>query len=119
MTWYTREPTMSLSNKKCVPCEGGIPPLLSEEIEEYLGQISEWSVVDNKKITKELVFENFAFAMAFVNGVAEIAETENHHPDILIHDYKNVTITLSTHAIGGLSENDFIVAAKIDELSSS
>jgi len=91
-------------------------PFAAEEIKEYLSQINDWSVVDNKQIEKEFIFKNFVEGLAFTNKVGAIAEAEGHHPDIFIHDYKKVKITLSTHAIGGLSANDFILAAKIDQL---
>jgi|SRR3989344_8429280 len=107
---------MELHEKKCVPCEGGMLPFAAEEIKEYLSQINDWSVVDNKQIEKEFIFKNFVEGLAFTNKVGAIAEAEGHHPDIFIHDYKKVKITLSTHAIGGLSANDFILAAKIDQL---
>lgn len=108
---------MKLTEKKCVPCEGGVFPFKGEEIQEYLGQLQgEWEVIDEKKIQKQFSFKNFKEALAFINKVGEIAELEGHHPDIRLFDYKNVEIVLSTHAIGGLSENDFIVAAKIEQL---
>lgn len=106
---------MSLADKKCIPCEGGTPPLKSEEINKYLVELEgDWKVSDNKKISRTFVFKNFKDAIAFVNKVAKIAEEESHHPDIRIYTYKKVDIELSTHAIGGLSENDFILAAKIE-----
>lgn len=105
---------MELHEQKCIPCEGGTLPFTAEEIKDYLTQIDNWSVTDNKQIEKEFVFENFTEGIGFANKVGAIAEAENHHPDIFIHDYKKVKIILSTHAIGGLSTNDFILAAKID-----
>lgn len=108
---------MDLTQKKCVACEGGIPPLKGELLQKYLGQVKGWRLVDDAKIRKEFVFKNFKEALAFVNKVGELAETEQHHPDIHLVSYKKVIIELSTHAIGGLSENDFIVAAKINNLS--
>ncbi|MDO8664154.1 MAG: 4a-hydroxytetrahydrobiopterin dehydratase [Candidatus Liptonbacteria bacterium] len=113
-----------LSDKKCIACEGGVPPLTEGEIKTYLTQIKEgWEVIDtstslsagNKKIQKEFIFENFKQAMEFVNKVAPIAEEEGHHPDIYIF-YNKVKLELWTHAIGGLSENDFILAAKVDNI---
>ena len=106
---------MDLTKKHCVPCEGGIPPMDKEEAEKYLKQIKSWELVGNK-IEKELKFKNFKKAMEFVNKVAELAEEEVHHPDILVYSWNKVKITTYTHAIGGLSENDFILAAKIDKL---
>lgn len=109
-----------LANKRCVPCEGNVAPMNEDEINHYLSLISGWQYIPEKRaISKQCVFNNFAEAMHFVNTVAKIAEEEGHHPDIYIHDWKYVDITLSTHAINGLSENDFILAAKIDSAISS
>ena len=106
-----------LSDKKCVACEGGTPPLTTEEIQNLKPQIPSWDVAaDEKSIAREFAFKNFKEALAFVNKVGEIAESEGHHPDLNLHNYKKVLVTLSTHAIHGLSENDFIVAAKIDKI---
>lgn len=108
---------MDLSQKKCVPCEGGTPPLKRDEIKKYLSYLkTQWEVINNSKISKKFIFENFKQAMVFVTKVAQVAEQEQHHPDIHIF-YSKVTIELWTHAIGGLSENDFILAAKIENLS--
>ncbi len=107
---------MNLHEKKCVPCEGGTQPLSVEKVGEYLPLLkNQWSVLENKKILHEFTFETFTSAITFVNKVAAIAETEGHHPDIHIH-YNKVVIELWTHAINGLSENDFIVAAKIEKI---
>lgn len=104
--------------KKCVPCEGGTPPMGRKEAEKYLPEVTGWSLSeDAKSISRKFAFENFRKAIKFVNRVADLAEEEDHHPDVLIN-YKRVTFTLTTHAIGGLSENDFILAAKINELHS-
>jgi len=103
-----------LTQKRCVPCEGGVPPLGRTETERLLAQLSGWSL-SGKWISKEFQFKNFIEAMTFVNRVAELAEQEGHHPDIHIH-YSRVRFDIWTHAIGGLSENDFILAAKIDML---
>ncbi len=107
---------MELKNKKCVPCEGGIPPLNKNQVKAYLSMIdSMWNVVDDKMIIREFHFVNFKHTMDFVNNVADIAEKEGHHPDMYI-SYNRCRLELWTHAIKGLSENDFILAAKIDEL---
>ena len=107
---------MNLADKKCVPCEGGEMPLGEESAKEMKKWIAlEW-ILDAKKISRNFEFKDFKKAVEFVNKVAEIAESEGHHPDIKIHSYKKVDIDLSTHAIGGLSGNDFILAAKIDKL---
>ncbi len=103
-----------LVNKKCKPCEGGIQPLSSSESQTFLKEMNQWSLLEDKKIQKDYKFKNFKEAMNFVNKISEIAEEEGHHPDIYLHNWNKVTVTLSTHSIGGLSENDFIVAAKID-----
>lgn len=107
--------TCDLTEKHCIPCEGGIDPLTPQAYEPLLRKLSGWQVVDEKRLEKEYVWKNFTEALAFVNTVGEIAEKEGHHPDILLFGYKKVKITLTTHAISGLSENDFIVAAKIDD----
>jgi len=105
---------MNLSQKKCIPCEGGTKPFTKEEIEQYNQMLkSPWEVVEEKKIKRQFKFKDFTEAMQFVNQVANIAEKEQHHPDIAIV-WNKVTITLTTHSIGGLSENDFILASKIE-----
>ena len=104
-----------LTQKRCVPCEGGIPALGRAEVDKLLSQLSGWSL-SGKWITKEFKFKNFLDAMKLVNRVADLAESEGHHPDIHIH-YNVVRFDIWTHAIDGLSENDFILAAKIDQLS--
>jgi len=107
---------MDLSKKKCVPCEGGVPPFDEHKIAEYKKHIQpDWKVTDNKKISREFLFVNYRHTMEFVNNVANLAEEEGHHPDMHVH-YGKVLIELSTHSIKGLSENDFILAAKIDLL---
>lgn len=105
-----------LTEKKCEPCEGGIPPMTRQHFTQYLEQVKKWGVVDEKAIEREFSFKNFKKALSFINDVAAIAEEEGHHPDIFLHGWNKVKFTLSTHAIGGLSINDFILAAKIDEL---
>ena len=106
---------MELSKQKCVPCEGGISPMAEEEVAEYTKKVKGW-VTDNKKINKTFKFADFKEAMKFVNEVADLAESEGHHPDINI-SYNKVEIILWTHAIDGLSTNDFILDAKIDEIN--
>ena len=105
-----------LTEKKCAPCEGGVDPLTRTEFEPYLEQVDRWTVVDDKVIEREFEFKDFAQALAFVNKVGEIAEDEGHHPDIFIHGWNKVKISLWTHAINGLSINDFIVATKVDRV---
>ncbi|MDO8572749.1 MAG: 4a-hydroxytetrahydrobiopterin dehydratase [bacterium] len=104
-----------LSQKKCVPCEGGTLPLKLEEVASYTKLLKTlWNVEGNKKISRQFKFKDFKEAMVFVSKVAEVANNEDHHPDIHIY-YNKVEIELSTHAIGGLSGNDFIVARKIEK----
>ena len=108
---------MNLLKKKCVPCEKkGIKPFTKEEAEDYLSQTEGWVFAEDGlpqilKISKEYKFQDFIGAINFINLVADIAEMEGHHPDIHIF-YNKVTLDLSTHVIGGLSENDFILVAK-------
>lgn len=105
---------MNLIEKKCVPCEGGVPILTKKEAENLLKQTSGW-ILEENKIKKVFKFKNFVEAIKFVNKVSSLAEKEGHHPDIDIR-YSRVTLVLWTHAIGGLSENDFILAAKVEKL---
>lgn len=106
---------MRLNQKKCIPCEGGVPVLTPEEIKSMLPEVKGWEVVNNLKLTKTYRFVNFKHTMVFVNAVADLAESEGHHPDMLV-SYGKVIVEIWTHAINGLSENDFILAAKIDLL---
>lgn len=108
---------MSLATQHCGPCEGGTEPLDRAAAEDLLADVKDWHLdEDATAITRELRFQDFQTAIDFVNAVAAIAESEGHHPDILVHGYKNVRLTLSTHAISGLSDNDFILAAKVDRV---
>src|SRR3989344_2010919 len=107
----------TLSSQKCVPCEGGTKPLRPNEYEPYLTEIGhEWEPIETIKIRKRFVFKDFKQALAFVNKVGEVAENEQHHPNICLYGWNKVKITLTTHAIDGLSVNDFIVAAKINKI---
>lgn len=109
----------ALVRKHCVPCEGGVPPLTRAEAERILAQVPGWSLAaDGKRISREWTFDGFPEAMAFVTRVADLAEAEDHHPDIVV-SYRRVRLDLTTHAIGGLSENDFILAAKTNQLAST
>lgn len=105
-----------LTNKTCKPCEGGVAPMSLDEITVQLPKLTNWQLSDdNKAIHRNYSFKNFYHTMAFVNAVAWVANQENHHPDLDVgYDYCNINFT--THAIDGLSENDFICAAKIDNL---
>ena len=107
---------MKLSEQPCVPCEGGVPPYTAEDIEARKHQIQPaWEIIEGKKFRREFHCKDFQGAMALVNAIADVAERKGHHPDIHIF-YSTVVIELWTHAIGGLSLNDFIVAAAIDAL---
>jgi 4a-hydroxytetrahydrobiopterin dehydratase len=103
----------ALTSKQCVPCEGGMPALTNDEIEPLLAQLEGWTVVGGKRLAKTYRFPDFAQALAFVNKAGEVAEAEGHHPDLYL-SWGKVGVELMTHAIGGLSENDFILAAKLD-----
>lgn len=102
--------------KVCVACEGTESPLGETEVAKLLQDIEGWEVEHHSKIIKTYTFADFQTSIDFINKVAQIAEQEGHHPDINLHHYKKVTISLSTHAISGLSENDFILASKIDHI---
>ena len=106
-----------LSEKHCKPCDGGTPPLSRERVDQLRREIdTAWQVVnDDKALKREYRFKNFHHTMGFVNAIAYIANTQDHHPDLEV-GYNYCRVLLTTHAIGGLSENDFICAAKIDAL---
>ncbi|MGH9455494.1 MAG: 4a-hydroxytetrahydrobiopterin dehydratase [Terriglobia bacterium] len=106
-----------LAEKHCVPCEGGVKPLAREEAERYLKKLApEWQLsADNKQIHKDFKFKGFNATMGFVNAIAWIANQEGHHPDLEV-GYSHCLARYTTHSIGGLSENDFICAAKVDRL---
>lgn len=105
-----------LAKKKCIPCEIGTPSLTPKEYKILLKQLKlDWEVIEDKKIKHEFRFENYMDGIKFAEKVGKLAEEEDHHPNIHIY-YKRVVIDLTTHNIGGLSENDFILAAKIEDL---
>jgi len=105
-----------LTKKHCVPCEGGVAPLNAEQVQTLIGQLHEWQVSeDHLEISRDVVFKGFYKTMAFVNAVAWIANAQMHHPDLEV-GYNHCRVRFTTHAIGGLSENDFICAAKVDAL---
>ncbi|KKU52681.1 MAG: hypothetical protein UX72_C0003G0062 [Parcubacteria group bacterium GW2011_GWA2_47_10] len=107
----------NLTEKKCVSCEAGTPPFGAEKIAEYSKQLkTKWDSKEGKKLRQEFEFKDFKEAVAFINKIAGVAESEGHHPDIFVF-YNKVAIELWTHASGGLTENDFIVAAKIEALT--
>lgn len=105
-----------LSKKRCIPCRGGIPPLKGESLAELKRHLDKnWKVVDEHHLEREFIFKNFQEALAFTNRIGEVAEQEDHHPDILL-SYGKVRVLLWTHKIDGLSESDFILAAKYDNI---
>tara|TARA_B110000090_G_scaffold188576_1_gene218952 strand:+ start:246 stop:587 length:342 start_codon:yes stop_codon:yes gene_type:complete len=109
-----------LSEKKCIPCEGGIPPFSTEKIQDFLKKIDGWSAKEDEPsefyLFKEFKFKNFVQSQEFVNTVGVIAERESHHPDISF-GWGYASVKIFTHAIKGLAESDFILAAKIDKIS--
>ena len=107
-----------LAKKRCVPCEGNVPRLTPAEFESLRSQVPDWSLTaDGLRIRRDWVVKDFASGMDFFHRVAEVAEAEGHHPDLYLMGYPKLVIELWTHAAGGLTETDFILAAKIDTLS--
>jgi len=107
---------MSLNAKHCVPCRGGVPPLSEEEARRLLAEVPAWSLEEGAtRLRRTFRFRDFAEALRFANEVGALAESESHHPDLCL-GWGYVTVTLYTHKIGGLHENDFILAARIDQL---
>lgn len=120
MVTPTASTSEELTQKRCVPCEGGVAPYTPDQAREQLAQLAGWSLSpDGLRIRKSWVMKNFMAAIDFFRQVADLAESEGHHPDLHLERYRHVTVELWTHAIGGLSENDFILAAKIDRLPMS
>ena len=111
--------TQPLASRKCVPCEGGIEPLPLSAAQTLLRDLRGWELVDGKLLRKMVTCKNFLDAVSLIQRIAPVAEAEDHHPDLHLTGYRKLTIELSTHAIGGLSENDFILAAKLDQLLTS
>ena len=110
---------MDFTKKNCVPCEGGVPKKTASEVEAALPSLGGWEARERAtQLHKHYRFKDFREAMRFVNALADLAEAEGHHPDFTVH-YNTVDVTLWTHSIGGISENDFIVAAKLDTLPAS
>ncbi|OHB79306.1 MAG: pterin-4-alpha-carbinolamine dehydratase [Planctomycetes bacterium RBG_16_64_12] len=106
-----------LRSKKCTACEGGVEKLSAAQVQGQLGALSGWRLTgDEERIRKDWEVKSFRAGMEFLNRVAELAEQEGHHPDLHLEGYRHVSIVLWTHAVGGLTENDFILAAKIDQL---
>jgi 4a-hydroxytetrahydrobiopterin dehydratase len=108
--------TEPLANQQCVPCRGGVPPLAGNQLEELKKQVPNWTVVNGHHLNREFKFPDFKQALDFVNRVGALAEEQGHHPDILLA-WGKAGITLWTHKIDGLTESDFIMAAKIDRLT--
>ncbi|HWG58017.1 MAG TPA: 4a-hydroxytetrahydrobiopterin dehydratase [Candidatus Acidoferrales bacterium] len=104
-----------LSSKTCVPCSGGVPPLAGKELEALAKQVPQWKVVNGHHLTRSFTFSDFKQALAFVNKAGAVAEEQGHHPDILL-SWGKAEVTTWTHKIDGLTESDFILAAKIDKI---
>ncbi|MHB1033076.1 MAG: 4a-hydroxytetrahydrobiopterin dehydratase [Pirellulales bacterium] len=112
--------TEQLASKHCEACEGGLEKLSLPQAEEQLKALAGWALIDDgRRLRKDWRAKNFVRGVDFFNDVAELAEREGHHPDLHLEGYRHVWIVVWTHAIGGLSENDFILAAKIDQLAGS
>lgn len=109
---------MKLSEKKCEPCKGAVPAMAEAELSRYAREIPDWEIVEGSRLVRRFKFSNFAKPMKLANEIAELAESEHHHPDLHI-GWGKLTIELWTHASGGLTQNDFILAAKIDEIVSA
>ena len=109
---------MSLAGKNCVPCRGGVPPLQGEELENLKSQVPGWQVVQGHHLTRTYPFPDFRTALDFTNRVGELAERQGHHPDLYL-SWGKVEVRIWTHKIDGLTESDFILAAKIDQLLSN
>ena len=105
-----------LTQRNCKPCEGGAQPLSLLQAQQFLKQLKGWELIDAKLLRKQVKCKDFMDAVGLIQKIVPIAEAEDHHPDLHLTGYKRLTIELSTHSIGGLSENDFILAAKIDQL---
>jgi 4a-hydroxytetrahydrobiopterin dehydratase len=106
-----------LTQKRCLPCEGEIPALQPAQVRDLLAALPAWKLTaDSQRIRREWRVKDFLTALDFFNRVGRLAEAEGHHPDLHLASYRNVAIEIWTHAVGGLTENDFILAAKIDKL---
>ena len=108
--------TEQLADKQCVPCRGGVPPLKGKELQALLGNVPQWTATNEHHLRREFRFPDFQQALDFVNRVGAVAEEQGHHPDMLL-SWGKVEVTLWTHKIDGLTESDFIMAAKIDRLN--
>lgn len=109
--------TSDLTKKRCAPCEGGIPALSPNQVQQMLNAVPDWRLTaDGKRLRREWRVKDFLEGLDLFHRVGQLAEDEGHHPDLHLTGYRNVSIEIWTHAIGGLSENDFILAAKIDQV---
>jgi len=108
----------SLADRRCVPCLGGTPPLTPSQIRPLLKQLPDWTIEDRKKLMRSYRFDNFVQAVDFVNAITAVAEREGHHPDLYVR-WGEVRVYLWTHKIDGLTESDFVMAAKIDRVAAS
>ena len=108
--------TEDLASQTCVPCRGGVPPIKGDELRRIQQQVPQWKVVNEHHITRTFTFPDFKQTLDFVNRVGAVAEQQGHHPDILL-TWGKAEITMWTHKIDGLTQSDFIMAAKIDQLS--
>ena len=104
-----------LADRQCVPCRGGVPPLKGDEVQGLLGRLADWQAVNEHHLLKTYRFQNFRETLVFVNRVGELAEEQGHHPDICF-GWGKAEISIWTHKIDGLTESDFVLAAKIDKL---
>ena len=110
-------PMQSLVNRKCQPCEKGTSPLTTSEVQDYVQGVPDWHIgEDGKSIFREFVMKDFVAGVQLIDLIAQIAEAEDHHPDLHLTGYRKLKVELATHSIDGLSQNDFILAAKIDQL---
>ena len=107
-----------LAAKHCVPCRGGVPPLVGQELEKFSAQFPDWKVIDGHHITRNFTFSDFKKALDFVNRVGAVAEAEGHHPDLCLA-WGKVEVQIYTHKIRGLTESDFVMAAKVDQIYSA
>ena len=109
---------MRLSEQKCVPCKGGVPPLTPDEIKPLLTQLDNWQISDGIQLQKSFKFANFVDAMNFANAITPVAEEQGHHPDLLVR-WGEVKVILWTHSVDGLTNSDFYMAAKMDDVFAS
>ena len=107
---------IDLTKQKCEPCEGGVPPMKEDEIKENLAKVDNWKVIDNHHLINDYKFKNFKEVINFVNKILPLAEEMNHHPNLFIHSYKKLKIVLFTHSENKITDKDYNLAKKIDEI---